>query len=630
MSAIFGIINFNEQPVDPSDLKKMQSAMSYWGPDGQYLWNEGCAGLGQLQLYNTPESVNEKFPLINSARELAFVSTTRIDNREELFHLLDINNEIKSALTDAELMFVAFCKWGKECVHRFLGDWSFAVMDKNKNELFLARDHFGSTGVYYCMENNQFIFSSSLKGILAIRNSTRPNLLRLAEFTAGSIGDAFSTCYENIFRLPPSHYLIVNKNSIRSKYYWNVEEIEPISKRSFSDAKEEYIDILNKSVECRLRSTGKIGSMLSGGLDSGTVSTIAAQQLAKKGQKLTTFTSVPISSENFLKQDLHVADENYLAGLTALASGNIEHILVDSANLSPFEAIKKYINIHDEPIRNMSNAYWLLAIYEKAKEIGVKTILSAGIGNATLSYPPLRYLDYYDLNNKKISLSDFFRISGIRNRIIKPFVPQRILQHYRLIRSTRSQVRTSYIKSETAKKHSLFDNILMLNKKFWGYSPITYGFLNILKPGWNYYGSLHQQNGAAYGIGICDPTTDKRLIEFSAGLIKASEKGVLVFPREFLVSAMKNIIPSEVLHNKSRGVQSADLFFRTKLNISELQDFALKIKTQNEHFIMLSENKYNKIIEDLNKDEKPDSRVKLICFYRSLAVELFLNSRFSI
>jgi asparagine synthase (glutamine-hydrolysing) len=628
MSAIFGIINSNGQPVEPHDLKKMHSAMLYWGPDGQYLWNEGCAGLGQMQQYNTLESISEKFPLYDHDQNLVFVSTGRIDNRDELFHLLDFTYEKRQQATDSQLIFDAYQKWGKECTNYLIGDWSFAVWHKNKNELFLVRDHHGSTGIYYYLNNFQFIFSSSLKGILAIHSSALPNLLRLAEFAAGSIGDACSTCYENIFRLPPAHYAVVNKNGISLKHYWNIEEIKPIGKRSFADVRDEFSELVKKSVDCRLRSTGKIGSMLSGGLDSGTISTVTAQLLANKGQKLTSFTSVPINSDTLLTNKFQFADESYLAGLTALVPGNIEHIIVDAADLSPFEAIKKFINIHDEPIRNMANVYWMLTIYEKAKELGVKTLLTAGMGNATLSYPPLRYMENFVSKNNKISLTDSFSISRIRNRIIKPLMPLKILQLYRLIKSTRKQINTSYIKSETAKNLSLFNKILKLNKIYSGHSPITSGFLNMLKPGWNYYGNLHQQNGAAFGLNICDPTTDKRLIEFSFSLITASENGLRVYPRELLVSTMKNVMPEEVLHNKNRGVQAADVFFRTKIHINELTDFASEMKTLNRHFNMLSEIKFNKIIEDLKKDEKPDSRMKLVCFYRSLAVELFLATRY--
>lgn len=137
MSAIFGIINFNDRPIDREELCQMQSAMRYWSPDGQYLWNEGPAGLGQLQLYNTPESTGEIFPLFDNERGLTFISAARIDNRRDLFDLLEIPNEKRLVITDSELIFDAYRKWGKDCVHRLLGDWCFAVWHKIEKKLFL-------------------------------------------------------------------------------------------------------------------------------------------------------------------------------------------------------------------------------------------------------------------------------------------------------------------------------------------------------------------------------------------------------------------------------------------------------------------------------------------------------------
>ena len=214
MSAIFGILNLDDRLADIEKLQRMQTSMSYWGPDGNYLWHEDSAGLGLLQLFNTPESLNEKFPLFDSERGLVFISSSRIDNRNELCKLLNISNERKSTITDAELIFIAYRKWEKECVHHLLGDWSFAVWHKIEKKLFIARDHYGVGGLYYYMGKKFFVFSSSLKGILALPQVPKKlNELKLAQILVSWPGDGIQTCYSDILRLPPAHYLTVSNDN---------------------------------------------------------------------------------------------------------------------------------------------------------------------------------------------------------------------------------------------------------------------------------------------------------------------------------------------------------------------------------------------------------------------------------
>ena len=210
MSAIFGIFHRDGKPLDPLDLERMKAPMAYWGPDGSGLWHQGPVGLGHLMLHNTPESVGDKLPRTNREGNLVLTAHARIDNRGELFGALDITGPDRVSMPDSELIMLAYEKWGEDCVHHLLGDWCFAVWDVRERRLFVARDHHGNTGLYYHFSPGRFVFSSCVKGVLAVMpEPLRMNELRVAQILVSWPGAGDETCYQGISRLPPSHRLTV-------------------------------------------------------------------------------------------------------------------------------------------------------------------------------------------------------------------------------------------------------------------------------------------------------------------------------------------------------------------------------------------------------------------------------------
>jgi len=626
MSSLFGIINLDSSPVEREKLVQMQQPMLYWGPDGCYLWNEGAAGLGLLQRFNTLESCNEKFPLFDPSRGLVFLSTARIDNREELYHLLDVPNDLHASITDSQLLFNAYRKWENTCVNHLLGDWMFIVYNTNNRSLFLARDHHGATGIYYYFDGKQFIFSSSLKGILALPISINPNMLRLAEVITGSNGDGITTCYENIFRLPPAHYISITKNGLEKLRYWDIENIAPMPERKFEDLKNEFTNILQQSVECRLRETEKTGSMLSGGLDSGTISIVAARILAGRGQRLTSFTSIPLFQSDHIVGENRFADERQLAGLTANAAGNIDHLLIDSADISPMKALKMCLDIHDEPIRNISNLYWIFAIYDKAHQMGIKTILTAGMGNATLSFPPLSYFERNNITKPNITVNDFLSFAGLPSKIIKPLIPKRLLKEIIDFRNKYKQVKGSYINNEFARQIEISKRLKQLNLQFYRDSKIFSDYLFMLRPGAAYHGCFSQQHGAYYGLTILDPTNDKRMIEFSAAIIKSADNYKSIYPRNLLQASMENTMPREVLHHAKRGIQAADLLNRNRQDLEEFMVQVNRIKKKKTSIDVINNSKLEMLLKQLSSDKvDKNTRLDLLFFYRALGVAMFLD-----
>jgi len=611
VSAIFGIINLKNEPVSLQVLQKMQSVMNYWGPNGQYLWNEENAGLGQLQLFNTPESVNEKFPLVDNEQGLVFISTGRIDNRNELLNLLNIPNELKFSITDAELIFDVYRKFDKDSVHKLIGDWSFAVWNKISRSFFLARDHHGATGIFYYQDLEYFIFSSSLKGILALPFVPKKiNELRLAQILTAWPGDGIQTSYENILKLPPAHYLTLNIDGKTKKTrYWYLENTKSIKLNSDDEYVEAFGELFEEAIKCRLRSKKKIGISLSSGLDSSSIAALAANELkTTSGVKLTAFTSVPLFTNEKLVRKGFIADEGILATKTVQFNGNIEHILVNAETVSPFEGIIKTLSIQDEPVHAAVNSYWINAIMDKASELGIGTMLTGQGGNATISWPTFGYA-YTDSLINIIKKPDKRKI---RQFIIKNLFIKTILNYLnQILIGKQPYLNYSAINPDFAKRIDLpgLMHVSGHDPFFRHIDDMKKGQLSLLMSGMSVIGGLQQTRGAAFQINVTDPSADKRILEFTYAIPNEqflNSNG----SRLLLRRLMTGLLPEKVLWNSQRGRQAADFLVRLNNDKNTISQILLNFNKSE---------KINSLIDIPKLENKIASIERKITFSNQLA-----------
>ena len=296
MSGIFGIFHRDGRPVEAKTLETMRNAMAYWGPDGSGVWREGPAGLGQLMLFNTPEAPNERLPRRIESPGLGFTAEARIDNREELFEKLDVHSEERKSMPDGELILRAYLKWGEDCPEHLFGDWSFAVWDPNKKRLFLARDHYGNTALYYYADDRFFAFASCHKALVALDSvPAEIDELYVAQVLVGwTAYHSERTARKHIRRLPPAQTLTVTPDTLQTRRYWFMEQATELKLPSNEQYVEAFLEIYDEAVRYRLRSHKPVGVTLSGGLDSGSVASLAARRLAREGKRLTAFGSAPI------------------------------------------------------------------------------------------------------------------------------------------------------------------------------------------------------------------------------------------------------------------------------------------------------------------------------------------------
>ena len=155
---------------------------------------------------------------------------------------------------------------------------------------------------------------------------------------------------------------------------------------------EAFMDLYTNAIKTRMRSLHPICTTLSGGLDSGSVTTIAAKLQKEKGKQLTAFTSVPICDvDNFVSKQLF-GDEMPFAKATADYAGNVDIHPISAENTSPLAGIKRSLDIHEEPGHAAGNAFWIVSLLDTAKSMGFGTLLTGQSGNAVVSWHGSGYL----------------------------------------------------------------------------------------------------------------------------------------------------------------------------------------------------------------------------------------------
>jgi asparagine synthase (glutamine-hydrolysing) len=272
LSGIAGIFERGGKPVDRELLRALTDFLSYRGPDALETWCEGAVGFGHAMLRTTRESQCERQPACLDGR-FWIVADARIDCRADLIAKLeDAGRQFTAAVTDPDLILHAYAVWGEDCVQHLRGDFSFAVWDVCRKELFCARDHFGVKPFYYAEVGGALILSNTLNCVRMYPGvSDDLNDDAVLDFLLIGLNcDNSSTTFKAVRRLPPAHSLRASADGVRVSPYWLLPTDGRIRYRREEDYIEHFNSVLQEAVADRLRAD-RVGIFLSGGLDSPTI-----------------------------------------------------------------------------------------------------------------------------------------------------------------------------------------------------------------------------------------------------------------------------------------------------------------------------------------------------------------------
>lgn len=282
MCGIAGIINLDGAPVSPVLLKRMTDAIAHRGPDGEGQWIEGSVGIGHRRLAIIDLSPAGHQPMISADHRYVLSYNGEVYNYQELRLELEARGYWFRSKSDSEVVLNAFAEWGADALLRFNGMFGLALWDRREKILLLARDRYGVKPLYYARQGKRFAFGSEQKAIIAdsgfMRRINKPALLEYFTFQ-NFLTD--QTLLQDLYLLPAGHYATLDLNErfpkLKSTKYWDYRFQDPEGQIDRGEYVEELDRLFHQAVNRQLVSDVEMGAYLSGGMDSGSITAIAAQ-----------------------------------------------------------------------------------------------------------------------------------------------------------------------------------------------------------------------------------------------------------------------------------------------------------------------------------------------------------------
>ncbi|MCX5829554.1 MAG: asparagine synthase (glutamine-hydrolyzing) [Deltaproteobacteria bacterium] len=284
MCGIAGIFNLNGEPVSPVFLRRMTDAISHRGPDGEGFYTDSFIGLGHRRLAIIDLSPAGHQPMATTQNQHVITYNGEVYNFQELRTELEALGHQFRSRSDTEVVLYAYKEWGAKCLEKFNGHFAFVIWDKTKQELFLARDRYGTKPLYYTFAGPYFIFASEQKAIVihpAVKREI--DLEALLEYFTFQNLFTDKTLFKGIRLFPAGTYahltLAAGSHELRTTRYWSWYFSEPENPLSKKEYVEELDRLFRQAVNRQLISDVDVGAYLSGGMDSGSITAIAAKQL---------------------------------------------------------------------------------------------------------------------------------------------------------------------------------------------------------------------------------------------------------------------------------------------------------------------------------------------------------------
>jgi asparagine synthase (glutamine-hydrolysing) len=570
MTALAGIWNFDRRPDAATSCRRMLSAQQIYGPHDSALWGDGGdVAIGRSLFRLLPEDAFDRAPQIGGGGRFALVADVRLDNRDELARALRIDESEMSALCDAAVLMRAWERWETALFGQLVGDYAFAVWDARERCLFLARDPLGNRPLHYHRTNDFFAFASMPKGLHALPDvAYAADEVRAAEFLALMPEWGPRSFFEGISRVEAGQIVTVTGERLGTTIHWRPPRGDGKT-RPPDEYAEELRHHLDLAVAARLRGAGdRVAAHLSGGFDSSAVASTAARLMGELGGGVLALTAVPREGYSGPMRPERIGDESELAGATASLYPNMEHVLVRPNGQKILDDLDRDFFLFERPLVNACNQRWWKRVNEEALGRGVKVILPAVMGNYSISYPGWERLAELAAAGRWLTLAREGR-AIVRNRqrswkgvladAFGPWLPAPLWRA-----ASRSAGRLDYEVTDytTINRQRMLD--LDLERRAaeqfldLAYRPPKDGFEIRL---WCLrridFGNWHKGSLAGWGVDLRDPTTDRRLVEFTLALpMEAFLNGGE--SRAVAKRAFADRIPAHVLAERRKGIPAVD------------------------------------------------------------------------
>ncbi len=396
MCGIVGILNFNGEPISISLLKKMTNVLSHRGPDAEGYWTNSYIGLGHRRLSIIDISSLGNQPMQTEDGRYIIIYNGEIYNYINLRVELESRGYTFYSKTDTEVVLKSFAEWGDKCVTKFNGMFAFAIWDDHLKILFLARDRYGIKPLYYYYNSDLFIFASEIKSLIKHpKYKFDVSIEALNEYFTFQNTFTNLTLFKGIKILESASTIKIkypNKSEVSKRKYWdyNFKEDKSLSE---NECIYELKRLFQQSVERQLQSDVEIGSYLSGGLDSGSITCVAA----KRFKNLKTFTcGFDLSSASGL--ELAFDERERAEYLSNLFKTEHYEIVLKAGDM---ERVMSNLIWHLEDLR-VGQSYPNYYVSRLASKF-VKVVLSGAGGDELFAGYPWRYFRVF----KNIDTDDY-------------------------------------------------------------------------------------------------------------------------------------------------------------------------------------------------------------------------------
>lgn len=533
MCGIAGYCNFNENfknnyQYHENIVSSMGQTLRHRGPDafGTFISDNAAFSHARLAVIDVLGGVQPMKKNINSM-EYCIVYNGEIYNADELkAELLSLNYSFDTT-SDTEVILVSYMAWGTECVKKLNGIFSFAIWDSFRKCCFLCRDRFGVKPLFYSIKNGCFIFASEIKslfkypGIEPVINS-----YGLCEiFGLGPARSPGCGVFEDIHEIPPGYSALIDFNGIKIYPYWKLTAME--HKESYEETAEHTRYLLVDSIERQLVSDVPLCTLLSGGLDSSLISSVASRKLAEKNQILSTYSFDFYDNDKYFKASSFqpAEDRPYAKMMAEYLQTN--HTIINCSSKEQYDCLFEAVTAKDLP--GMADVDSSLLFFCKQIKKNHTVCLSGECADEVFGgYPWFRDEDAY-----KLRAFPWSKNLDVRKNIMsKGLLSALPLDEYVQSQYEKTVANVPYLEDESS---------LRKRQREISYLNITWFMTTLL--------DRKDRTTMASGLEVRVPYADHRLIEYIYNTPWEYKYHNQV-PKQLLRDAAKGLLPEEILNRR--------------------------------------------------------------------------------
>lgn len=581
MSGVVCVFSRDGSVVGAADVEAVLEHQTHRGPDGLRVWCQGPIGLGYAALDPTGAGIVVE-PLVDDGGRLAIVGDLRIDNRQELVDGLDLS---RGGAHDSEIVLAAYRRWGFDAPLHLEGAFVFVIWDAIRRRVFCARDHLGQKPLTYHLSRSFFICASEAEAVpCASAVPRRINETRIADYLVSELEgvDHTSTFFEGVVRLPPAHFLVVDRDGHQLRQYWQPDEETELRLDSDEAYAEAFSEVFSRAVESCLTDISAPALLLSGGLDSAAVAAFAGR-LADVGKVS------PPASCSFIDEEWDASPESACIRNMAGIFG-AEELVLSPADVGRMASPSR-MALFDcgEPFDSFMATPSLL--YQGAAGRGSRVVLDGVDGDVVVSTSPpiddlVKRLRIGHAWREVAAANRLFRESGgpIRRlaggafRAWAPGVVRHFVETLREGRQSEDPLRQSLVDRDFARQIGLTDRLAMLSGHGWGRSAGSSRAVHARTLTHPYIAAAlerYDRVAARRGVEARHPFFDLRLVEFCLSLpwdLKV-RRGWTKFA---LRSATGGVVPDELRWRHDFG----DMLWRANARVMSEEKGVLNTELQ--------------------------------------------------